>query len=163
MNLMNAVSARRKMLLVSLTVMLVIGTVAFGELRMNAVRYDSRTSHRLLQGRAFDEQNPERECIPLAFAVECSSDEISPGKPVECRFKSDAREDALIVVKWIVSRGASKRAQTGNRVNVWLTNPARAQIKVTVKVVSPKVCFFTTASKGLRVVKPTTKTDKKGR
>ncbi len=149
---MIAVSARTKMVLVLTTAMLMVATLAFSESRMNPLRYESKTNHRLFHGHDSDEQNPQRDCIPLAFAVECSSDEISLGKPVECRLKSDAREDAPIVVKWTVSRGASKRAQTGNRVMILLTNSARAQIRVTMRVVTPKVCF-STASKELRVDK----------
>lgn len=100
-----------------------------------------------------DEGLPRKDCIPLALAVDCSSEKIRVGKPVICKVRSDASENAPIAFKWSVSLGASQGSRTGKSVRVLLTDTTKPKIKVTAKVVSPKVCFDT-ASMELQVDKP---------
>lgn len=92
------------------------------------------------------------DCNNIAFEVVCSSDEIRLGRSIECRIKSDAQKDARISVKWRVSGGLNYKRHDERTIKVWLTNSSRARVKVTAKIVSPRVCFDT-ASMELRVVK----------
>jgi hypothetical protein len=98
------------------------------------------------------QREAQTDCIPLAFRIECSSDNISFGNPVVCKLKSDAHEDAPIVVKWTLSRGAHQKEQTSKSIKNQLTSSGKTQIIVTFRDVSPKVCFDK-ASAVLRVIK----------
>ena len=143
-------------LFVSLTCAL--GDATFGISPLNALSCDSCASESLLCSGHANEQVQQGNCIPLAFAVECTSDDIGFGNPVKCSIKSDAPEGAPFVLRWSVSRGAHKRLTPGKSVKVYLSDTGKAKVRVTVKVLSPKVCF-NTASKDLRVINPRKRSD----
>ena len=133
---------------------LTLSLVSFGKDFVDSYTYGPRASDRplLCPDYSAEEESRMRDCIPLSFRVSCSSQDIRLGSPVECRFRSQASENAPITLKWIVSPGASQSSGIGKSVRVSLTDTKKPRIKVTVRVVSPKVCFDT-ASVELPVVK----------
>lgn len=134
---------------------LTLSLVSFGKDFVDSYSYGPKASDRTLHCPDYTEEEEirMRNCIPITFNVDCSSEKIREGSIVECKVKfPGARQDFRPTLKWTVSPGASQSSETGKSVKVSLTDSTKRRIKVTVKVGSPNVCFDT-ASIELRVVK----------
>ncbi len=97
-----------------------------------------------------EREKRKKDCVPLAFSIDCSSKEITRRSTIECKARLDG--DAPVIVNWTVSSGVSEVAKTNNTVRIALNDSSKSKITVSATVLSPNLCFDTAAAE-LRVVK----------
>jgi hypothetical protein len=133
---------------------LTLSLVSFGKDFVDSYSYEPKSGDRHLHCPDYSDNEERRtqNCVPLAFRIQCSSEEIRMGQPVECTFESASSPKEQIGLKWHVSAGASQTSESDYAVKVVLIDPTKREITLTVNVVSPTICFDTASTK-LRVTK----------
>jgi hypothetical protein len=134
---------------------LTLSLVSFGKDFVDSYSYGPKATDRPLRCPDYtdEEEKRKRACIPLTFSVDCSSEEIKAGRPVECKIRLPlARADFHPTLKWTVSPVASLSSKSADVVRVKLINRKARSVTVTVRVVSPNVCFDS-ASAELKAVR----------
>jgi len=97
------------------------------------------------------DDSKDRNCISLTFNIDCSSEEIWYGNPVECRVHfPGTNPEFRPTIKWSVSGGASQVEEGDNSVKVSLQNKRKRRVTILAKLLSPNICADT-ASVNLRV------------
>lgn len=97
------------------------------------------------------EEQRLRDCMPIVFTVDCSSDEIDLGQSVSCRVRFDSTPlDFSPTIDWSVSKNASFVGD-GREIKVSLKNRNALTLLVVGRVTSPNICMRT-ASITLRVL-----------
>ncbi len=120
---------------------------------IQSYRYVARKSDAYLHCPGYSEDEKSKVCFNFAFIIDCSSEEIRPGIPVECWYQGDSVKNVPMKLNWTVSAGATVLTQDDKAVKFMLTDLTQSRIEVTVKVVSPSVCGLDTASTRIPVVK----------
>jgi hypothetical protein len=96
-----------------------------------------------------EEAAQTRNCLPATLQIDCAAQVIRRGKSVQCKASSDAPQPSF---EWTVSSGASFMSDSKRSIVVNSTSRKPKRIKVTVTILSPKVCI-SSASAELTVVK----------
>jgi hypothetical protein len=97
------------------------------------------------------EEQRLRDCMPIVFTVDCSSDEIDLGQSVSCRLRFDSTPlDFSPTIEWSVSKNATFVGE-GQEIKVSLKNRNAGTLLVVGRITSPNTCMRT-GSIALRVV-----------
>lgn len=131
---------------------LTLSFVSFGKDFVDSYTYGPKASDAPLHCPNYPEEEKRQDCFPIAFKVDCSSDEIGIDKPVECSFEPQSTPTEAIKLKWRISAGAARNSETERAVKVFLLDATKSQITVTVNIIAPNVCSDE-ASTQLRVIK----------
>jgi hypothetical protein len=134
---------------------LILSLVSFGKDFVDSYSYGPKASDRILRCPDFsvEEEFRMRNCIPITFNVDCSSETIRERSVVRCKVRFPGRrQDFRPTLKWTVSPGASLSYENADDIKVRLINRKARSVTVTVRVDSPNGCFDA-ASAELRVVK----------